>query len=56
MARRREHLSVYLCVCVTGDNIIIKKKTPKNQERIIRHRLKKMFLQGLMRICVSVIF
>jgi hypothetical protein len=32
------------------------KKIKKNQERIIRHCLKKMFLRVLMRICVSVIF
>jgi hypothetical protein len=55
MARRREH---FLCICVSaylGNNIIMK-KTPTNQEGIIRHRLKKMFLQVLMCICVSVIF
>jgi hypothetical protein len=55
MARRREHL--YLCICVIaylGDNIIITKKTPKNQERIIRHRLKKNVPAGsnaYLRIC-----
>jgi hypothetical protein len=37
-------------ICISaylGDNIIAK-KSPKNQERIIRHNLKKMFLQVLM--------
>ena len=57
MARRREHfLSVYLrifCVTALGDNIITK-KTPKTQERIIRHRLKKNVPAGsnaYLRIC-----
>ncbi len=55
MARRREHLSAYLRICVSGQQQN-HKKIKKNQERIIRHRLKKMFLWVLIRICVSVYF
>jgi hypothetical protein len=40
MARRREHLSVYLRICVSGQEQN-HKKIKKNQERIIRHRLNK---------------
>jgi len=40
MARRREHLSTYLRICVSGRQQN-HKKIKKNQERIIRHRLKK---------------
>ncbi len=40
MARRREHLSAYLRICVSGRQQK-HKKIQKNQERIIRYRLKK---------------
>ena len=53
MAKRREHLSVYLRICVTGRQHN-HEKTPKNQERIIRHRLKKKIPAGsyaYLRIC-----
>ena len=40
MARRREHLSAYLRICVSGRQQN-HKKIKKNQERIIRYRLKK---------------
>jgi hypothetical protein len=53
MARRREHLSAYMRICVSGRQQN-HKKNKKNQERIIIHCLKKMFLQVLMRICISV--
>jgi hypothetical protein len=55
MARRREHLSAYLRICVSGRQQN-HKKIKKNQERIIRHCLKKKFLRVLMRICISVYF
>jgi hypothetical protein len=55
MARRREHLSAYLRICISGQQQN-HKKIEKNQERIIRYNLKKMFLRVLMHICVSVIF
>ena len=55
MARRREHLSAYLRICISGRQQN-HKKIQKNQERIIRYRLKKMFLRVLMHIYVSVIF
>jgi hypothetical protein len=53
IARRREHLSAYQRICISGrqqNHKIIK----KNQERIIRHRLKKNVLAGsnaYLRIC-----
>jgi hypothetical protein len=55
MARRQEHLSAYLRICLSGRQQN-HKKIKKNQERIIRHHLKKMFLRVLMRICVSAYF
>jgi hypothetical protein len=55
MARRREHLTAYLRICISGRQKN-HTKNKKNQERIIRHRLKKMFLRVLMRICISVYF
>ncbi len=45
MARRREHLSAYQCICVSGRQQN-HKKIKKNQERIIRHHLKKYVLAG----------
>ncbi len=45
MARRREHLSAYLRICVSGRQQN-HKKIKKNQERIIRHRLKKKISYG----------
>ncbi len=45
MARRREHLSAYLHICVSGRQQN-HRKIKKNQERIIRHRLKKKFPAG----------
>ena len=53
MARRREHLSAYLRICVSGRQQN-NKKIKKNQERIIRHRLKKNVPAGsnaYLRIC-----
>jgi hypothetical protein len=40
MVRRREHLSAYLRICVS-ERQQNRKKIKKNQERIIRHQLKK---------------
>jgi hypothetical protein len=53
MARRREHLSVYLGICVSGRQQN-HKKIQKNQERIIRYHLKKNVPAGsnaYLRIC-----
>ena len=53
MARRREHLSAYLRICVSGRQQN-HKKIQKNQERIIRYRLKKNVPTGsnaYLRIC-----
>ncbi len=53
MARRREHLSAYLCICVSGRQQN-HKKIEKIQERIIRYRLKKNVPAGsnaYLRIC-----
>jgi hypothetical protein len=53
MARRREHLSAYLRICVSGRQQN-HKKIQKNQERIIRYRLKKSVPSGsnaYLRIC-----
>jgi hypothetical protein len=55
MARRWEHLSAYLRICVSGQQQN-HKKIKKKQERIIRHHLKKMLLRVLMHICISVYF
>jgi hypothetical protein len=40
MARRQKHLSAYLRICISGRQQN-HKNIKKNQERIIRHRLKK---------------
>ncbi len=53
MARRREHLSAYLRICVSGRQQN-HKKIKKIQERIIRYRLKKNVPAGsnaYLRIC-----
>ncbi len=53
MARRREHLSAYLRICVSGRQQN-HKKIEKIQERIIRYRLKKNVPAGsnaYLRIC-----
>jgi hypothetical protein len=53
MARRREHLSAYLRICVSGRQQN-HKKIEKVQERIIRYRLKKNVPAGsnaYLRIC-----
>jgi hypothetical protein len=53
MARRREHLSAYLRICVSGRQKN-HKKIQKNQERIIRYLLKKNVPAGsnaYLRIC-----
>jgi hypothetical protein len=54
MARRREHLSAYLRISVSGQQQN-HKKSRKNQERIIRHHLKKNVPAGsnaYLRICI----
>jgi dephospho-CoA kinase len=54
MARRREHLSAYLRICVSGRQQN-HKKIEKIQERIIRYRLKKNVPAGsnaYLRICI----
>jgi hypothetical protein len=51
MARRREHLSAYLRICAQGHQ----QNHKKNQEIIIRHRLKKKFPAGsnaYLHICI----
>ena len=53
MARRREHLCAYLRIYVSGRQQN-HKKIEKNQEKIIRYRLKKNFPAGsnvYLRIC-----
>jgi hypothetical protein len=53
MVKRREHLSAYLHICVSGRQQN-HKKIEKNQERIIRYRLKKNVPAGsnaYLRIC-----
>jgi hypothetical protein len=54
MARRWEHLSAYLHICISGQQQN-HKKIKKNQERIIRHRLKKTVPAGsnvYLHICI----
>ena len=41
MVRRRDNLSAYLCCICANENSRAPTKSPKNQERTIRHCLKK---------------